>query len=282
MTVCFADRDAIRGMFGHLPMDVGENVNWAGNILIFSHTLSIVYHSTITLMKKKTPIVILLFTLIAMLFPACVTTELDEEKQAQMSHDGLVQKEAKYADAVFVRPGADLSGYSKVMLEAPEIAFRKNWQRDYNMDNPMKRLDDRSIEKMITEERKLFLEEFTKGLEKRGVTVVDEPGEDVLLLKPSLIDLYVVAPDPDNRAGMWDKVYAESFGDMTLFLEIYDSVTHQILVRSLDEKRDIGEGGGSWRFQRNRATNRADAGMAFSEWASMFVKGFNRAKESAQ
>jgi len=218
-----------------------------------------------------------------LILSGCVTNELSPEKEAQMSHDGLVRVTDKTrADIVFVRPGVDLSGYKKVMLEEPEVAFRKNWQSNYNFDNRgINRLTDKDVEKMRVEGAKLFMKEFSIGLEKGGWEIVDEPGPDVLLLKPSLTDLYVVAPDPNNNMGVWNKVYAESFGDMTLYLELYDSVTHQILVRAEDEQRDIGEGAGSWRMPRNRTTNIADASLVFREWANMFVRGFEEARKVA-
>jgi hypothetical protein len=218
----------------------------------------------------------------ALLFSACTTSRVSPEAEARLSHDGLEPVTGKTsADAVYVRPGVDLSRYDKVMLEEPDIAFRANWQQDFNFGDPTRRLSNKDVEKMIVEGKKLFLEEFSQGLEKGGITIVDEPGDDVLLVKPSLIDLYITAPDPNNQSGIWNEVYARSFGDMALFIELYDSVSHQILVRAQDQQRDIGEGAGSWRFPRNQAINRADARMAFSQWARMFVKGFDRAKEAA-
>ncbi len=234
-------------------------------------------------MKTKKLFSLFALAPVALLFTACVSNELSPEKEAQMSHDGLVRVTDKTrADVVYVRPGVDLSGYTKVMLEEPEVAFRRNWQQNYNFDNRgMNRLTDKDVEKMRRQGQELFMKEFAKGLEKGGWQVVDEPGEDVLLLKPSLTDLYIIAPDPNNNLGVWNQVYAESFGDMTLYLELYDSVTHQILVRAEDEQRDIGQGAGSWRMPRNRTTNIADASLVFRDWANTFVRGFEEARQVA-
>ena len=237
------------------------------------------YEIAMKILKQSSLQFIILGSL-SLALAGCSTT-LSPDQEAKFSHDGLERvTENTSADVVYVRPGIDLSTYTKVMLEEPEVAFRKYWQQNYNMDHPLTlRLSDEDVEKLREEGQRLFMEAFSEGLEKGGFTIVDEPGEDVLLVKPSLTDLYMVAPDPDNRLGVWTKVYAESFGDMTLYLELYDSVTHQILVRAQDERRDIGEGAGSWRIPRNRVTNIADARRVFHEWANMFVKGFQRARE---
>src|SRR5262245_64200896 len=48
--------------------------------------------------------------------------------------DGLVRVESRNFDVVYLAPGADFSGYTKVMLDPTEVAFRRNWVRDYNND----------------------------------------------------------------------------------------------------------------------------------------------------
>ena len=35
-------------------------------------------------------------------------------------------------DAAYVAPGADFRPYTKVMLDPPEVAFKKDWMRDVN------------------------------------------------------------------------------------------------------------------------------------------------------
>ena len=48
--------------------------------------------------------------------------------------DGLVEVKGKRLDAVFLLPGADFRAYKKVMMDPVEVAFVKNWARDYNRD----------------------------------------------------------------------------------------------------------------------------------------------------
>ena len=46
--------------------------------------------------------------------------------------DGLQRVQAKRFALVYIPPGADFRQYTKVMIEPTEVAFQKNWRRDYN------------------------------------------------------------------------------------------------------------------------------------------------------
>lgn len=211
-----------------------------------------------------------------LLLAACSTTS----KYPEVSHDGLVRQPSKRADAVYVLPGADLSGYTKVTLLEPQIAFRKYWQSDINSSRTVNRISDKEMDKMIATGKELLIEQFTKELEKGGYSVVTESGPDVLAVKPAIVDLDVYAPDPNNMSGIWMDTYARGSGEATLYLELYDSVTDQLLLRAIDTKRDDTDPM-SWRIPRTQASNIQDARWAFSDWARMLVKGLKQAKEAS-
>jgi hypothetical protein len=59
---------------------------------------------------------------------------------------------------------------------------------------------------------------------------------------------------------------------MTFVLEIYDSESHQILVRAVDTARDIDKG---WRVPRDLTGNSRGARMTFDLWAVRLAKGLN-------
>ncbi len=225
------------------------------------------------------------------LFPACICLGLifcqsdafaKRPKLPQLpdiTHDGLVRVEdSNAADAVYLLPGADLSGYDKIILLEPQISFRKNWKRDINRSQRVNRINDRDIEKMIARGKDLLLEEFTEELEKKGYPVVHASESNVLLVRAAIINLDVYAPDPDNKLGIWVKVYTDGAGEATLILELSDSVTGQTLVRAVDTK--FTDNDFSWRIPRSQSTNKMDARRAFSSWAQMLAKGLDRAKEA--
>ena len=52
--------------------------------------------------------------------------------KAPATWDGLVQVKAKKVALAYLLPDADFRAYSKVMFDPPQVAFAKNWQRDFN------------------------------------------------------------------------------------------------------------------------------------------------------
>jgi hypothetical protein len=179
----------------------------------------------------------------------------------QETPEGLVLRKGKVADAVYVRPGVDFSVYNRVaILECP-VAFRKDWQKDQQRAG--KRVKTEDMEEIKTglsaEFRKIFSEELQA---KGGYQVVETGGEDVLLLRPAIIDLDVTAPDTMTSGRSY--TLAQSAGGMTLYLELYDSVTGQLLAKAIDRRTDPGMGGIQW---SNGVTNRAEADRILRRWA---------------
>jgi hypothetical protein len=190
--------------------------------------------------------------------------------------DGLVQVKPKRLDAVFLLPGADFRGYKKVMMDPVEVAFEKNWARDYNRDavTLSQRLDQGDLDRISKGARDAFTEVFTEEYSKAGLELVTAPGPDVLRLRPGVVDLYVVAPD--NMTSGRSRTYTMESGRATLFLEARDSSTGALLGRALDKRatRDTG------RVQiSNSVTNLADFKALFRQWASISIKGFEELRE---
>ena len=76
---------------------------------------------------------------------------------------------------------------------------------------------------------------------------------------------------------MWSRVYTDGWGQATLVLELYDSVTGQFLARAADTETDNGERFG-YGIPRSQTTNIADVRAAFNGWAKMLAIGLDRAK----
>jgi hypothetical protein len=218
----------------------------------------------------------LIFSILAcILVTGCTTSP---SSWPAVSDDGLTRVDHKRssANAVYIQDGTDFSGYEKIMLVEPSIAFRKYWKDDVNSSRRLDRITDADMEKMITRGKQLLTEEFTKRLEKGGYAVVDQSGPDVLEVKASVVNLDVYAPDPDNIANTWTRTYTRGSGEATLILELYDSVSNQLLARAID--RRVDDQSYMSRIPRSQTTNIADARFAFSSWAGMLVKGLEEAK----
>ena len=111
----------------------------------------------------------------------------------------------------------------------------------------------------------LLKDVFIEALEQGdGYQVVNEVGDDVLILRPALIDLNVAAPDSAS-AGRNYSVTA-SAGAATLYLELFDGASGKIIGRAAD--RRVASRPGSMMMWSNRVTNTSDARRMFRIWAN--------------
>jgi len=96
--------------------------------------------------------------------------------------DGLVEVKPKRLDAAFLLPGADFRTYKKIMMDPVEVAFEKNWVRDYNRDAATlsQQLDQQDLERISQAARDEFTEVFTEAYRNAGMELVTTPGADVL------------------------------------------------------------------------------------------------------
>jgi len=167
--------------------------------------------------------------------------------------------------AVYLKPGATLDQYDKIKLLDCYVSFKKNWRRDYNqeavgLDRRISKADMDKIRKRVADE---FKRVFTEELEtKGGYQIVDSAAEDVLLVRPAIVDLVVTAPD-QMVSGM-DSTFVASAGQMTLYMELYDSVTSDIIARVIDPQADRDDVGFD---EASRVSNTAAADRIMRRWA---------------
>lgn len=193
--------------------------------------------------------------------------------------EGLTLVKGAKADVVYLRPGVSFTGYTKLMLIEPTIAFKKDWQKDTQLDNARGRVSDAEMAGMIAMGKRILIEEFARTLMAAGYTFVQTTGPDVLAIRPAIQELDIPAPDPSNQIGSYNKVYTEQSGEATLAIELYDSVTGQLLARAYD--RTSGDNAAFNRpKERTHDTNVQDAHLAMREWAKMLAKGLERAKST--
>lgn len=180
--------------------------------------------------------------------------------------DDLVPvKDPKVAMA-YINPEADFSVFKRVAIMEPFVAFRSNWQRDQNRSSA-RNISTRDMERIKADVATLFERVFSERLEAAGYAVVDVMGDDVLLLRPAIIDLDVTAPDV-KTAGR-TRNFTASTGAATLYIELYDSVTGDILGRAADRQSVRSAGGNiSW---SNSVSNMADANRMIGRWADRLV-----------
>ena len=106
-----------------------------------------------------------------------------------------------------------------------------------------------------------FLDELGKS---EKYTLVNESGPDVLLVRGALLDVVsYVPPEPIGRGS----IYLSRVGEATLVLEVRDSITEAILVRTVD--RRAAEAMGGWLQESNRVTNTSEVRRLAKRWASL-------------
>ena len=175
---------------------------------------------------------------------------------------------------VYADPGADLSIYNRIWLQDATVAFKKNWQRDQNRGHRMK-VKNKDMERIQEDVATLFREVFTKELADGGYELAEEAGADVLNVVPAIVDLDVTAPDVQTASRSYS--YSESAGEMTLNLELYDSVTGDKIVKATDRQRDYRLGYVQW---RTNVSNRSDARRMMSSWAKALRSALDEARSA--
>jgi hypothetical protein len=206
--------------------------------------------------------------LVAPAFPA------DEDS----TWDGLQKVKSKHMDSAYLLPGADFRSYGKIMLNPIQVSFRKNWQRDMNRSSPgaRQRVSTEDADRIRQEMSEGFRETLVKSFQKAGYEVVTEPGPNVLLLTPVLVDVSVNAPDTMQAGRSY--TYTLEAGEATMALEARDAETGQLLGRAVDKRRTGETGTFQW---TTRVSNRAEFQRVFDKWAGILADGMDSLKEAS-
>jgi len=194
----------------------------------------------------------------------------------QTTVEGLVLvPDTKEIAFVWAEPGVDLSQYNRIHLVEPEVAFKKNWQRDQNRSSAdrLNKVSSSDMERIKKDVAALFMEVFTEELAAGGYTLTTERAEDVLLITPAIIDLYVTAPD--TRSSSRGNSYSTSAGSMTLYMKLYDSETDDLLAKALDPTSDRDTGMMQW---STSVSNRAAAKRMMKPWAEALRGGLDESR----
>ena len=206
---------------------------------------------------------------------AMTSTAWAKEKLPEVSKDGLHLLKHTKVRIAYAKPGASLDKYTKVKILDCFVQFKKNYERDYNLGEVglEGRVTDKDIATIKTRLAAEFKKEFTKVLTKAGHEVVDDVGPGVLLLRPAIINLDVTSPDT-MRADFSTTVVA-SAGQMTLYMELYDSASSELLARVIDPQAGRESG------IANRVTNKASADQILRHWAELLSKHLGDVKQTA-
>jgi len=202
-------------------------------------------------------------SMMLVLLAACATNQ--QSGYPPVSTDGLQLMPHTTLAAVYVKPGADLSQFDKLALLDTYVAFAKNWQRDYNeqatFENQVSDKDMQHLRQKVAEE---FSRELTKVLTADGRQFVTTGGSGVLILRPAIVNLQITAPDR-MTPGM-EQTFVASAGSMTLYLELLDGKTGDLIARVIDPEAADNAGMAE---VANAVTNTAEFDRIVQRWAQL-------------
>lgn len=190
--------------------------------------------------------------------------------QPPPSWDGLELKPTKGIDAVYLKAGADFARYHTVLIDPVQVAFKDTWDPNKGERGASRTLsvaDTEAIrDNMATALRKTFVAELAEG----GYATSERAAEDALRVTAGLANVYIAAPARDTFGP--SRTYTVESGEMTLVLELRDSVSNELLGRVVDRKTGLDTG----RLQMTSSTtNRADFDRAVSTWARRLRTGLD-------
>jgi hypothetical protein len=221
--------------------------------------------------EMKKHILISILSLLVMGLPTLALAQDDAQGAAASAHGmSLVEKDSR--GAIYADPDVDWSVYSKIILDDATVAFRKNWRRDQNRSRTQ-RVNTSDMERIKVGLAEMFDEVFIDELVgNNDFEIVEDAGDDVLRITPHIVDLDVYAPDVRTSTNV--RNYTEAAGRMTLKLELYDSVTGDLIALASVQQETRDRGYAQW---ANSVTNKADARDMLQRWAKGLSKRLNEA-----
>lgn len=217
------------------------------------------------------------FAILAMLGTSVPDLVVAQDEKTTWDDLNLVK--SSRSQRVYLLPGANFQIYNKVMLDTTEVAFRKNWMRDYNQSSRTvsRRIDQDDIDRVSQDVSSTFNGILAEEFQKAGYQVVQSPGPDVLRIRTGIIDLTVSSPDVRSSS----RTYSASWeaGEATLVVEARDSQSSALLGRALD--RRLAGDRATQAYLRNAVTNKADFKILFRKWADISVDGLTRLKNGS-
>ena len=216
---------------------------------------------------------LIILSMVLLVVAPFVTNAKDKSDVPEYTVEGLkLVPNTKDIAYVWAEEGANLAQYNRIYLAEPLVAFKKNWRRDQNRGvNKVSTSDMERIKKKVAD---MFMEIFTEELEAGGYSLATERAEDVLIVKPAIINLDVNAPDVMS-AGR-SRTYAQHAGSMTLYLELIDSETDDLLAKAVDPTADYDSGYFQW---QSSVANRAAGKRMMKPWAEALRKGLDEARK---
>lgn len=186
----------------------------------------------------------------------------------RITPDGMHRFLTSGLSVVYVKPRANFESYSRVNILEPVVRFRKPRDESERLstDDESKAMVIQKTMEVRQEIAQAFKSIYVETMESGGYEVTGEVAEDVLLVRPAIINIGLHVSD--------DGIDSERVGEMTLYIEVFDSVTGERLAEGWDlkEQQLFNPGLHGWADEANRTSVK----QIMEEWAQTLLKGFKR------
>ena len=163
---------------------------------------------------------------------------LESGPDVQVTADGLYPVDPSIMPAAWVRPGEDLSGYTRVFFMPTIVQFREGPDRQIEQRRFEGRTEFPVSEIMKPRVTELFGESFHAAISRaRSLELSSELGRDVVMVQGFLTD--VISGVPPNVAGSNVGTVRWAL-DANIVVELRDSMSNEILARTVDHQRIEG------------------------------------------
>jgi hypothetical protein len=207
-----------------------------------------------------------------LLQPASAARSSSKALEDAMAQDGLRKISVKGIELAYAKPGATLANYKRVRIDPVEVAFHPSW--DPTRTGSHIKVSSTERQKILDGVAKLVQEEFAREIQgNSGYALTEEAGDDVLRVKISIVNLYVTAPDTGSSTGR-SRTYVVSAGEMTLFAELFDSRSGEVIARVVDRQEARSTGRVSL---SGSVPNQGEARSIAAAWARILRKALDNA-----
>jgi hypothetical protein len=145
--------------------------------------------------------------------------------------EGLTPIWSWQLEHVFVRPGAKLANYRKVMIDPVKVEFRSDWLSSMNVGRPPPHLTAEDAKRIGDAHATRVHAILADAFKARGYEVVAAGGPDVLRVTPRLSNFYVNDPELGLTYVMRT---LDDAGLTTFTLEARDAASGQLLATIVD------------------------------------------------
>jgi len=191
---------------------------------------------------------------------------------ARRSVDGLYPVDNSGLAWAEAKEDADVASYTAFMLGPVQVAYQKEPRSGAAAEAEGNYALEPDQMEMLQE---TFRDEIVLALTHDGAyELVEAPGPEVMRLDAYLIDL-IVRFDRESAAGR-DRAFTSSYGEVTMYLEMHDSESGEILAR-VAERRDPTRS--SYQLVEVQPTFvRSDVMSMFRDWAGALREALDTAR----